>query len=457
MKNYNLFVVCLLGIFALFLVTGCQSAEKQKGITEYHAIDYDNLDFANERSKYAAREKELVILTEENLKQEIDRVALWYMRSQDEVKITIEVFSKDERKRENQLQKMRTKIMAGEGPDVYIMDIQNELTDISDEKVPLFANVNKTIESGVFETLTSYMEADSYWKEQPMGDAFLRAGQMDEQQYVLPLSCDYYVLAGINVDEPNLGDNIMEWLSYINVTDDDNIKNGCSMLAMQSARLFQPAIDYQNKSVTIEKEKWISYMAELLVPYRKAWYVMDKTGERGYCAWAIRQVMDDMQGFKNEEAEKYNFCKSIPGLEGECKASVRTWGAVGKNSEYKQEAYDFLMLFLNNKVTKDEYAGTYYNGVDECVGVDGIPTQVEALEQYMERKKISKEQQELILSSFEQINVVYFPTEVENLVQEKVEEALRGISSGKSESDWRLLFTEIADLAEEKYSMIAKE
>lgn len=457
MKRNSLFKVCLLVILTLLFITGCQGDEKQKNSTEYHAIDYDNIDFANERAKYAKREKELVVLTEENLKREIDSIALWYMRSQDEVKITIEVLAEDETQRENQLQKMRTKIMAGEGPDVYIMDIQNELTDESDEKASLFANVNKTIESGVFETLTSYMETDSYWKEQPMEDAFLKAGQMDEQQYVLPLSCDYYVLAGINVDEPNLGDNIMEWLSYINVTDDDTIKNGCSMLTMQSARLFQPAIDYQNKSVTIQKEEWISYMAELLVPYRKAWYVMDKTGERGYCAWSIQQVMDDMQGFINEDAEKYNFCKSIPGLEGECKATVRTWGAVGKNSEYKQEAYDFLMLFLNNKVTKDEYAGVYYNGVDECVGVDGIPTQAEVLEQYMERKKISKEQQELVLSSFEQINVVYFPTEVESLVQEKVEEALRGITSDKSESDWRLLFTEIADMAEEKYSMIAKE
>lgn len=449
MKNKGLFTVLLLGSITLLLLSGCKDNESQKSKIEYHTIDYDNLDFANERAKYAEREKELVILTEENLKQEIDRTALWYMRSQDEVKITIEVLSKDEMKRENQLQKMRTQIMAGEGPDIYILETDDELTDKSNKKESLFANVNKTMESGVFESLTSYMEADDYWGEQPMDDVFLKVGQMDEQQYLLPLACDYYVLTGKNVDEPELGNNIMEWLSYINVTDDDTIKNDCSLIEMQSARLFQPAIDYENKSVTIEKEKWISYMTGYLVPYWKAWYEMEHTDESMYYVWNIQLVMDDMQMVADET---YNLCKIIPGLEGERKATVKAWGAVGNNSEYKQEAYDFLMLFLNDYATKDEQSG-----VDERVGVDGIPTQARALEQYMERNDISKEQQELIMASFEQINVVYFPTEVENLVQEKVEEALWGIYSDKSESEWRLLFTEIADMAEEKYSMIAKE
>lgn len=76
MKRNSLFKVCLLVILTLLFITGCQGDEKQKNSTEYHAIDYDNIDFANERAKYAKREKELVVLTEENLKREIDSIAL---------------------------------------------------------------------------------------------------------------------------------------------------------------------------------------------------------------------------------------------------------------------------------------------------------------------------------------------------------------------------------------------
>ena len=43
----------------------------------------------------------------------------------------------------------------------------------------------------------------------------------------------------------------------------------------------------------------------------------------------------------------------VPDLEGRKMASIQTYGAVGMSSDLKQEAYDFLMLFLNDRSQKD--------------------------------------------------------------------------------------------------------
>ena len=65
-----------LGVYGLVYVIlisflcGCQ---KEPIVDEkYHEIDYTKIDFANEISDFEKREKEIVVLTEENIESEVD-------------------------------------------------------------------------------------------------------------------------------------------------------------------------------------------------------------------------------------------------------------------------------------------------------------------------------------------------------------------------------------------------
>ena len=356
----------VLGILIMIFVMclcGCQK-DSQSG-AKYKEIDYTQIDYKNEKASYAERKKEIVVIAEETIAEEVRLTALWYMRSQDEVKVTIEILSSDKQERAGQLQELRTEIMAGKGPDLYLLETQNEAVFETDRKEPLFGNVNKAIESGFFDDLTEYMKEDEFWKNNSLSEVFLKPGQMKEEQYVLPLSCTYYVLVGMADEEIELGDSIGEWMDTIRFSGNQALKEDCTIMYFQAARMMQPAIDYNEKQVVFEKEKWVSWILEDVIPYREEVWSMEHTAEEQYYLWQVLQVVNEIEMTN----ARYHVCESVPGLKGEYKASIESWGAVGRSSEYKQNAYDFLMLFLNNYVANanQELEGGMlrYPGVDE--------------------------------------------------------------------------------------------
>lgn len=440
-------------IFVLSSLSGCQ---KTSVIDEkYKEIDYSQIDFANEKSDFEKREKEIVILTEESIENEVSETALWYMRSQDEVKVIIQTLSNNEAERMGQLQELRTEIMAGEGPDVYLLETAYEETVELNERELLFANVNKSIESGFFEDLSKYMEEDSFWKEAPVSEAFMKAGQMNGKQYVLPLSCYYYVLAGKEDEVLKMGENIEEWMNTIRFSGNHALLENCGLISLRAARLLQPAIDYEKKETILQKEAWISLMMNQIIPYKQERASAEYTGVEQYSIWQIPAVINDMA------VNEYTLCEVIPGLNGEKVAAIHNWGAVSRSCDYKQNAYDFLMLFLNNYVslagTENENGLSWYPGVDECIGMSDIPVHTQALQQFMERKGIKKAQRELIIESFEQVDYAYFSTEVESFLFEQIVEKVAYDFSERTDAEWRVLIETIADMAEEKYEMLAKE
>ena len=78
--------------------------------------------------------------------------------------------------REIEIQKMRTEIMAGKGPDVYLLDGKQEN---GEEFLPLLENPYQTMQSGALAPLDELMEKDSYWKDDTYSDVILKAGQYD--------------------------------------------------------------------------------------------------------------------------------------------------------------------------------------------------------------------------------------------------------------------------------------
>ena len=209
------------------------------------------------------------------------------------------------------------------------------------------------------------------------------------------------------------------------------------------------------KETILQKEAWISLMMNQIIPYKQERASAEYTEVEQYSIWQIPAVINDMA------VNEYTLCEVIPGLNGEKVAAIHNWGAVSRSCDYKQNAYDFLMLFLNNYVslagTENENGLSWYPGVDECIGVSDIPVHTQALQQFMERKGIKKAQRELIIESFEQVDYAYFSTEVESFLFEQIMEKVAYDFSERTDAEWRVLIETIADMAEEKYEMLAKE
>ena len=83
------------------------------------------------------------------------------------------------------LTKLRTEIMSGRGPDLFVLDASN---------LRLIQYPDKQMRAGVFADLAPYL--DTIAAEATLNETVLAAGRVGEAQYLLPL---YYTVPGVAV------------------------------------------------------------------------------------------------------------------------------------------------------------------------------------------------------------------------------------------------------------------
>lgn len=98
--------------------------------------------------------------------------------------IQVEVLPLDMTIRENEIQKLQIELMAGKGPDLYVLTAPMEMSTVEPD---LFDNPYQIIQSGAFAPLDSYMDEDSYWKEGSYKKNSWRSGNMAASNICFPL------------------------------------------------------------------------------------------------------------------------------------------------------------------------------------------------------------------------------------------------------------------------------
>ena len=107
----------------------------------------------------------------------------------------------------------------------------------------------------------------------------------------------------------------------------------------------------------------------------------------------------------------------IPDIQGKKMAAIRCFGAVSMASDYKEEAYHFLMYFLNSVIQESTSTNGMSLSANGVLGTD-YPVQVSAI-----RTKLSfldQSKQDLAIKAFQSLEGAYFPTEVEHFIYEEI-------------------------------------
>ena len=193
-------------------------------------------------------EKILRVVTDERLYTEVESAADFLEGVEGEIEVRIQRLPDDKEEREIEIQKLRTKIMAGKGPDVYLLESVRE--NAAEAVMPLLENPYQTMQSGALASLDEFMEKDSYWEDNTYHEAILKAGQYDGRQYIIPMSVMYYVLPRPDDMEKMKGDTLQEWMQQAVSSDDFRLKQAFYGLTLQTARWIQPAADYEKAEVT---------------------------------------------------------------------------------------------------------------------------------------------------------------------------------------------------------------
>nr|WP_294463995.1 hypothetical protein [uncultured Sellimonas sp.] len=389
-----------------------------------------------EKQKEKQDKTVLNVITDPSIQKEVNSIADFMMKTE-EIEIKVKVLPSKEEGRDSEIQKLQTQIMAGKGADVYLLDTS---PDAAEMKTELFANPYQTMQSGVLAPLDKYMETDSYWEDTTYNEKILNAGQYDGKQYMIPLSCYYYVLSGTNDIENITGDTLGEWLEQAEQLDDSGLKEAINgSLYLTSGRWFQPAADYEAQQVLFDKEKWATF-AKTYMRFRQE--EIPDAADNMEEQYQIQPVRSFIGG---EEA----FAKIIPDLEGRKMASIMTYGAVGMSSDQKEEAYEFLMLFLNDKI-KEEGS----ENVDQVLsGSAGIAVEKNEIKNWLSDR--SEATISSVEESFEELDGAYFITDAERAMISNIRETVEwGI---EPDNGWDKFLSDLADKVWKQYEMQVKE
>ena len=274
------------------------------------------------------------------------------------------------------ISELRTEIMAGKGPDVFLL----ECTPPEQEETnsDLFMNLEKSMETGLFLPLDEYIENAKYINISTWNQVVLDAGKTEEGQVVLPLYYRFPVYAYKSSDLS--GKEIHDSWGALLASENPVLKNVSDSDFIFS---FGKLADYQTENLIFSKEELKSYLEE----YRffkeriEAQNNMQETTEQIAGGWISGEFFTQGVGGALEEEQTY---VTIPNRDGSVTAMVTMFAAVNKNTTKAEEAFSFLDFALSDEVTSGKgfvkEKESYGFNIDLNLNQEGITVNQKAFE-----------------------------------------------------------------------------
>lgn len=371
-------------LLGCLLLTGCSARKK------------------NDQSLWIVTE----LSTSDGMNYQMEAAVKTFQELYPEVTLQVDVLPTEEAERETYLKILRAKIMAGDGPDVYLLPTGSELIVDSDSKkvtdsisiVPLFADVAQSMRSGIFLDISTYYDADTELNTQGLCQAVMDAGVVDGARYVLPIRYNMPIWLVTAETETSLGvalsDGVIQLVQYALDTGNIPLAQGLELPTDLSA--FSHVFDYDKGNLRLSKEDIATYL-RLYQQWQSAIYssetemfaeVTQELKER-YDAFSHysfddilsvmhitvnRDFFTDVEGYlysgnahwRIQDLPLYTtslnrlldnaMLKQAMGLQwreapvtrsdGTVGAQVTYWGAVGSGCDEPELAYHYLRLFL---------------------------------------------------------------------------------------------------------------
>ncbi len=190
------------------------------------------------------------------------------------VSVKIDVLPTDAEERDIYLKQLRAQIMAGKGPDVYILPTSNILTVDSPtqfsqlrltmqlEVDPLFQDIAQAMHDGIFADIRSFYDADEELNTEGLVQDVMNAGVIGDHRYVLPLRYTMPVLLYDPSASPQTG--ILPDMDIVDMAK-QAISAKDTMMAIglrlpDDTTLLSRLFDYPKGEVLISKQEIAEYM-----------------------------------------------------------------------------------------------------------------------------------------------------------------------------------------------------
>ncbi len=372
-------------ILIIIVLSGCAAAGVQLSKTRVHVIISGSQNTGNA------------------LHADVVDFAVEYEEKHPDIDIVTTLLLNDNTERaEAEMKKMRTKIMAGKGPDLFILQ---GVTPGEQEMTYLFPNVNKTMQNGVFACLDKYMEKDQRWETEEVMEKALEAGTYRNKQYVMPLEIEFpmFMQEKNGAIDYSKAKNLKECAEIVKNSNDIRVVDDFMQLQYSiKGTLLEPAVDYETNQMLMEKQPFVDYVTYVQNSFYNAPFLEERSNISSGMPHRLFFHVDEWK-MGNGEKTEIDF-QLVPGINGQKIAQVASYGAVSMNSTKKEVAYDFLVSFMNRDIGEDSYLFNF-------------PTNIKQLKEYLQREGIDVE---AVLNCYNSLDNVVFLSEGSLLTEEKL-------------------------------------
>lgn len=311
----------------------------------------------------------------ENYVHALDSVIHEFNMTHTSVRIEKEVlgWDKSSSKRDIQIQNLQTELMAGKGPDIFLLPSGVTAGEKGGLLESIFPDVKMTMKNFYFADLSDYYDADEELKTEELQQDVMNAGVLDGARYVLPLGWNMPIVA-VNLDKiEGVGlkqeDFALPFPEFLRACDNSSGRGVVAgMYADYTALCFSELFDYEKETVAVSQEllndtvdsfsslfeHWQSLDDNTLYVGLTARGIGTYLSQDGapfhlssnlpFCVADLYQAADLIAMAKCEE-EPVVFYPLRSG-DGSTVAEVTFYGAVNANCEYPEEAYEFLRMLL---------------------------------------------------------------------------------------------------------------
>lgn len=313
----------------------------------------------------------LTVLIDGTLREDMRRQIRNHIREYEDthsgIVFDLKVLSTDKAEREAMLERLRTQIMAGKGPDIYLLPTSNSFY-----LGALFQDVNQTMRNGVFADISEYYDADTALDKDGLVTEVMDAGLVGEARYTLPLRYDFpvayvdtaqFAAAGLSMDIFDGG--LTKVLEAITTTNNSKVATSADMdmvISQYFLNFFPEIVDYEEQEVLLTQESVAEFLyllqSQIALAGDKPLYRMHPTlssyisesesfwANQGFCMNIDNLEMAVLNGAiaKVQGIDLEMF--PLTANDGSLIADVTFFGAIGGGCKKTDVAYDFLRQFL---------------------------------------------------------------------------------------------------------------
>lgn len=356
------------------------------------------------------------------------------------IDVELEVLPRESVQYDSELTHLRTEIMAGGGPDVFLMSGFGG----SDQMLPdntLFQNPESAMSKGLFLALDEYVEDAQFMDMEMLNTRVMEAGCYEGSRYILPMFYRISYGHASQVIEPE--DLPATWQDGVSSGDAEIRSSYAANLSAISFRqvVFGQVADNYSEELLLDQEDFFQRTKEAVQMYEEYWSETQIPYDLSGCgSWG-----DYHAGVFSGEAPGDNTFFAPRNSEGGLSAAVENWCAVNANTQHPEDAFfmvDMLLgrsfIRLENFWNKNKTTSTPYE-VDMfwMMKVGNIPVYTD----YMTSSKsyansvLYSDMRDALAQAEEEITYVYFTSNVDRAMDGMFRELIERVENGEAIDD----------------------